>query len=301
MTSLRTVGYEGGTTFPQGLGSFEAFCEGLRRDLGIPFGPDHEIRLATLCGRLALRGVVLRTADEVAWHFAPVIATDAKSQAAVQQQIRDVWERTDAVEEPADDAPVLSETKRVERDLADVDKGRRKWRKALRIVFGLVCVFLGGLLIYELLAPNGLPAPDPLPLPGPDLPLSDLSRFIFFLVQLLFGVLFGGHTLILAALVLLAGAVAIAWMSIRSVRQGVLRGPSFRSGDGTDLHFEGLGIEFFSTVSGPRSVDALARHRELPARGIDVESSVVRTVRSGGAGSHRAENRAPASAISDSV
>ena len=276
MTSSRTVGNEGETVFPRDLGSFESFCEGLRRDGDIPFGPDHQIRLATLCGRLAVRGVTLRTADEVAWHFAPVIATDARSQAAVQQQIRDVWQGTDAVQESADDATVLSETDKVERALAEGDRGRRKWRRALRIVFGLVCMLLGGLMIYELLASGG-PAetngnrkpivPDP----------QSSSMLVVFLQALV-----GGHLQTLAAIVLLGGAAAIAWMVAISARQGVLRGLAFRSGDGRDLHFEGLGIEFFSAVSGPRSVDALARHRELPARGLDVESSVVRTIRSGG-------------------
>ena len=282
MVSSRVVGNERERmVFPEGLGSFETFCDGLRVDIGIPFEPDHEIRLATLCVRLARRGVTLRTAHEAAWHLAPVIATDAKSQAAIHQHIRDVWQGSDdAVEESADDALVLPETEKVERALAEVDRSRRKWRRALGVVVGLVCVLLGALLSDGLVdsgspAPNGDDTPgigaEPQPSPQESTPSPAAPA--------------GSHALTLAAfilLVVLVGTAAILWLVARFGRQGVLRGLAFRSREGSELYFDGLGIEFFSALSGPRSVDALARHRELPARGIDVESSVVRTVRSGG-------------------
>ena len=277
--SSRTGGDEGETmAFPEGLGSFETFCEGLRRDLAIRFEAAHQIRLATLCGRLALRGVTLRTADEVAWHFVPAIATDPKLQVAVHQHIRDIWqESVEAVEESADDELVLSETAKVERALADYDRGRLRSRKAFRVVLVLVCVFLGGLLNYSLgdlgsPASTGRDAPDPFPGSG------SWQDLLISLQQMLGG----SGPLILAACVVLGGAAAILWRVARFGRQGVLRGLAIRSGDGADLYFDGLGTEFFSAPSGPRSVDALAQHREVPAQGVDVESSVVRTVRSGG-------------------
>ena len=264
--------------FPEGLGSFDRFCEGLRAELGIPFEAHHQIRLAMVCDRLACRGITLGTASEASLHLTPVIATDAHSQAAVYQYIRDVWQGSyGAVGEPAYEAVVLPETEIVERALMQVDRGRRKLRRAFGVVVGVVGVFLGALLIYALLN-SGAPTPNGDAISGNGgEPQPPSQESITFGAERA-----GSRALTLAAFILLGVLAAILWLVARFGRHGVLRGLAFRSHEGSDLYFDGLGIQFLSALSGPRSVDALARHREVPARGIDVQSSVVRTVRSGG-------------------